>query len=53
LHDHAAPTGADLQVIGSRGRGASRKDLGSVATQLSGSAPVPLILVGGHEERRA
>ena len=53
LLDHAAATGADLLVIGSRGRGASRKVLGSVATQLAGSAPVPLLVVGGHEERRA
>jgi nucleotide-binding universal stress UspA family protein len=53
LLDHATATGADLLVIGSRGRGASRKLLGSVATQLAGSAAVPVLVVGRGDERRA
>jgi nucleotide-binding universal stress UspA family protein len=53
LRDHATATGADLLVIGSRGRAASRKLLGSVATQLAGSAAVPVLVVGRGDERRA
>jgi nucleotide-binding universal stress UspA family protein len=49
LLEHATATGADLLVIGSRGRGASRTLLGSVATQLAASAPVPVLVVGRQD----
>jgi nucleotide-binding universal stress UspA family protein len=53
LLERATASGADLLVIGSRGRGASRTLLGSVATQLAASAPVPVLVVGRPDEPRA
>ena len=42
----AAEGGYDLVVVGTRGRGLSPRLLGSVASELAGSAPLP-VLVGG------
>lgn len=46
---HVTATGADVLAVGSRGRGASRRLLGSVATQLAASAPVPVLVVGPQD----
>jgi nucleotide-binding universal stress UspA family protein len=43
----AAEGGYDLLVIGSRGRGLSPRLFGSVARELAGSSPVP-VLIGGQ-----
>ena len=53
LLGHATATGAELLAIGSRGRGASRRLLGSVATQLAANAPVPVLVVGRHDRPEA
>ena len=45
LREHAGKEGFDLIVVGSRGRGASRALLGSVATRLAGSGSVPVLIV--------
>ena len=43
----AAEGGYDLLVVGSRGRGLSPRLFGSVARELAGSSPVP-VLIGGQ-----
>jgi nucleotide-binding universal stress UspA family protein len=43
----AAEGGYDLLVVGSRGRGLSARLFGSVAQELAGSSPVP-VLIGGQ-----
>jgi nucleotide-binding universal stress UspA family protein len=53
LVGHATATGANLLAIGSRGRGASRRLLGSVATQLAANAPVPVLVVGRQDRPEA
>ena len=53
LLGHATATGAELLAIASRGRGASRRLLGSVATQLAANAPVPVLVVGRHDRPEA
>jgi nucleotide-binding universal stress UspA family protein len=44
LADHATANDFDLLAIGSRGRGLSRAVLGSVATALVSSSPIPVIV---------
>lgn len=46
LLEHATSTGSHLLAIGSRGRGASKALLGSVATHLAARAPVPVLVIG-------
>ncbi|HZJ28160.1 MAG TPA: universal stress protein [Acidimicrobiia bacterium] len=44
LADHAVEAGAELLAIGSRGHGATKAVLGSVATHLAASAPIPVLV---------
>jgi nucleotide-binding universal stress UspA family protein len=46
LLEHATSSRADVLAIGSRGRGASKALLGSVATSLAANAPVPVLVIG-------
>jgi nucleotide-binding universal stress UspA family protein len=46
LADAAVGGGYHLLVIGSRGRGATKAVLGSVARQLAGNSRVPILMVG-------
>jgi nucleotide-binding universal stress UspA family protein len=50
LGAHAADGGFDVLAIGSRGRGASKLVMGSVASSLSRRAPVPVLVVTNHPE---
>ena len=45
LAGYAADEGFTLLAVGSRGRGASKVALGSVATELAAGAPVPVMVV--------
>lgn len=47
LVEHAREHGHDMLVIGTRGRGASKLVLGSVASRLARTAEVPVLLVSG------
>jgi nucleotide-binding universal stress UspA family protein len=49
LLEHATTSGADVLAIGSRGRGASKALLGSVATHLAANAPVPVLVIGKQD----
>ena len=53
LLEYSTTTGADLLAIGSRGRGQSRRLLGSVATQLAVGTPVPVLVVGRKDQYAA
>ncbi len=57
LAAHAVDEGFDLLVVGTRGRGASKAVLGSVATRLARRSGVPVLLAAGaapgRGERRA
>lgn len=45
LSDHASEVDADLLVVGTRGRGLSKRLLGSCAEQLAASSRVPVTLI--------
>jgi nucleotide-binding universal stress UspA family protein len=45
LQQHAAAEGFDILAVGRRGRGASRRLLGSVASRLAEGGPVPTLIV--------
>jgi nucleotide-binding universal stress UspA family protein len=45
LRDYARDSACSLLVVGSRGRGASKLVLGSVASELARGAPVPVFVV--------
>jgi nucleotide-binding universal stress UspA family protein len=47
LVEHAGAQGYDLVAVGSRGRGASKRILGSVSAQLVRQADVPVLVAGG------
>jgi nucleotide-binding universal stress UspA family protein len=47
----AAEGDIDVLAVGSRGRGASKLIMGSVATRLSRGAPTPVLVVSGEIER--
>jgi len=49
LLEHATSSGAHVLAIGSRGRGASKALLGSVATYLAANAPVPVLVIGKQD----
>lgn len=49
LLEHATSIGVNVLAIGSRGRGASKAVLGSVATHLAAGAPVPVLVVGRQD----
>jgi nucleotide-binding universal stress UspA family protein len=52
LH-HATATSVDLLAVGSRGRGASKTLLGSVASQLASATEPPVLLVGAGRSKQA
>lgn len=45
LADHARSTGSGVVVIGSKGRGVSKRLLGSCAEQLASGSPVPVLIL--------
>lgn len=47
LARYAKDEGFDLLVVGTRGRGASKALLGSVASQLAGNREIPVLIAGG------
>lgn len=53
LADHAVEVAAELVAIGSRGHGATKALLGSVATKLTADAPVPVLVCGAEADGSA